>query len=200
MSSKPKNESVMLIKPNDAEMRSLYRAFKQMDKEVSKELKLEVYKISDYVARNIRAAAEAAPMPAQARAVAATTKARRDRVPTIVIGGNVRAKVSRKATANNPKPYAGDLVFGSEFGMRYDKKATLTRRYRDKQGRWRTKQGTKVTTRFPNGGAKFPTRSPREGQGNKGYWIFPTLKRLQPRITRDYHEAVYRFLTNTWGK
>jgi hypothetical protein len=199
MSAKPKNQSVT-IQPSSAEMRSLYRAFKQMDKEVSKELKAEVYKISDYVARNIRAAAETAPLPAQARAVAATTKARKDRVPTIVIGGNARARVSRKGTASNPKPYAGDLVFGSEFGMRYDKQATLTRRYKDKQGRWRTKQGTGLTTRFPNGGAKFPTRSPREGQGNAGYWIFPTLKRLQPRITRDYHEAVYRFLTKTWGK
>jgi hypothetical protein len=178
MSSKPKNASVT-IQPSSAEMRSLYRAFKQMDKEVSAELKAEVYKISDYVARNIKAAAEAAPMPAQARAVAATTKARRDRVPTIVIGGNARAKVSRKGTANNPKPYAGDLVFGSEFGMNYG----------------RNNGGTK----FKQGGSKFPTRSPKEGRGSAGYWIFPTLKRLQPRITRDYHEAVYRFLTKTWG-
>jgi hypothetical protein len=39
---------------------------------------------------------------------------------------------------------------------------------------------------------QFPQRSPREGRGNRGYFIFPTLKRLQPKIRRDWVAAVNR--------
>ena len=42
------------------------------------------------------------------------------------------------------------------------------------------------STRFK----RFPPRSPREGRGNRGYFIFPTLKRLQPRIRKQWVEAV----------
>jgi hypothetical protein len=37
---------------------------------------------------------------------------------------------------------------------------------------------------------QFPARSPREGRGNRGYFIFPTLKRLQPKIRKDWVNAV----------
>jgi hypothetical protein len=37
---------------------------------------------------------------------------------------------------------------------------------------------------------QFPQRSPREGRGNRGYFIFPTLKRLQPKIRKDWVKAV----------
>lgn len=37
---------------------------------------------------------------------------------------------------------------------------------------------------------QFPRKSPREGRGNRGYFIFPTLKRLQPKIRRDWVNAV----------
>ena len=37
---------------------------------------------------------------------------------------------------------------------------------------------------------QFPARSPREGKGNRGYFIYPTLKRLQPRIRKQWVEAV----------
>jgi len=37
---------------------------------------------------------------------------------------------------------------------------------------------------------QFPRRSPREGRGNRGYFIFPTLKRLQPKIRKDWVNAV----------
>ena len=37
---------------------------------------------------------------------------------------------------------------------------------------------------------QFPRKSPREGRGNRGYFIFPTLKRLQPKIRKDWVNAV----------
>jgi hypothetical protein len=41
-----------------------------------------------------------------------------------------------------------------------------------------------------NGGRAFPKRSPRQGRGNKGYWIFPTAHKIQPMITRRWYQAV----------
>lgn len=57
-----------------------------------------------------------------------------------------------------------DLLFGTEFGAN---RAFLR-----------------------NGGRAFPRRSPRQGRGNKGYWIFPTAKKLQPEITRRWYQTV----------
>lgn len=36
---------------------------------------------------------------------------------------------------------------------------------------------------------QFPKRSPKEGQGNRGYFIYPTLKRIQPEILSRWEEA-----------
>jgi hypothetical protein len=37
---------------------------------------------------------------------------------------------------------------------------------------------------------QFPKRSPKNGKGNEGYWIFPTLKIMQPRIKQKWVEGV----------
>jgi hypothetical protein len=46
---------------------------------------------------------------------------------------------------------------------------------------------------------QFPRRSPREGKGNRGYFIFPTLKRLQPKIRRDWVAAVNK-VADEWRR
>jgi len=56
----------------------------------------------------------------------------------------------------------GQLLFGAEFGG---------------------------PSSFANGGRRFPPRSPREGKGNRGYFIFPTLKAMQNEIT----QAIYKW-------
>lgn len=37
---------------------------------------------------------------------------------------------------------------------------------------------------------QFPRRSPKEGRGNAGYFIFPTLKMMQPRIRDKWVQGV----------
>jgi hypothetical protein len=64
----------------------------------------------------------------------------------------------------------GELLFGVEFGG---------------------------PTYFPNGGRRFPPRSPRKGVGNSGYFIFPTLKAMQPEITRRWLQG-YEMIRNAW--
>lgn len=69
--------------------------------------------------------------------------------------------------------YAGNLLFGNEFGG----------------PSW-----------FPNGGRRFAFRSDRapQGRGNKGYWIFPTLRRIQPELTRRWKHAVELRVLTKW--
>lgn len=52
---------------------------------------------------------------------------------------------------------------------------------------------------FPNGGKRFPWRSPAKGRGNEGYWIFPTLTKAQPEITRRWITAVDKVLSKWEG-
>jgi hypothetical protein len=65
---------------------------------------------------------------------------------------------------------AGQLLFGNEFGGNRNAYGSLSA--------------------FPNGGYRFPPRTAREGRGNKGYWIFPTLKVLQPEIKKRWFKAI----------
>jgi hypothetical protein len=115
-----------------------------------------------------------APMPRQTAIVAQTVRANKDRIPNVTIGGS-RGRASGGANA-------GILLFGNEFGSD------------------RNTFGS--AGNFPNGGYKFPARTPREGRGNRGYWIFPTLKAMQPEITRRWKNAVgevYENWTRTNG-
>jgi hypothetical protein len=154
------------------EIRALFKVLNEMDKESKNELKLKVKSIAGWVAEDIKRAATTAPMKAQAMQVAQTVRANKDRVPSVTIGGAKKAKVSRKRTEGNPAPSVGELLYGSEFGG---------------------------PSAFPNGGRRFPYRSPQRGRGSQGYWIYPTLRANQPRITREWHEAVDNVLDN-WKK
>jgi hypothetical protein len=41
---------------------------------------------------------------------------------------------------------------------------------------------------------QFPNRTPMLGRGNKGYFIFPTLKAAQPHIIREWQEAFSKII------
>lgn len=41
---------------------------------------------------------------------------------------------------------------------------------------------------------QFPNRTPREGRGNQGYFIYPTLKEIQPYILKEWGEAFTKIL------
>ena len=160
------------VKPDLGDYRALLKVFSVMDKEANYELKNEVYAISAWTAKGIQQAANAHKFyPKQAAIIAATVRPARDRVPTVYIGGS-KGRVSGGATA-------GQLLFGNEFGG--DRNAF----------------GNK--TAFKNGGFRFPERSPREGRGNKGWWIFPELVRMQPTIRQRWKDAVNKVMDN-WAR
>ena len=171
--------STMTVRPDLRDYRGLLKALSQMDKDSQNALKDEVASISVWTATGIRQAAANAPFAKQATLVAATVKPARDRVPTVRIGGSKKMTVSRKITEASPAPNAGQLLFGSEFGG--------SPKYR------------KSVSGFPNGGYRFPERSPREGRGNAGYWIFPTLKTMQPEIKKRWFSACNKVMDN-WAR
>jgi hypothetical protein len=163
------------FQPDLKDLRGLLKALNKMDDDSKKALKDDVASISAWTAGAIKTAGYVgSPMPAQTAIVAQTVRANKDRIPNVTIGGS-RGRASGGANA-------GVLLFGNEFGSD------------------RNTFGS--AGNFPNGGYKFPARTPREGRGNKGYWIFPTLKALQPEITRRWKNAVgevYENWTRTNG-
>ena len=164
--------STITVKPDLGDYRGLLKALSVMDKEAQGTLKNDVYSISSWVAGGIKTSGYVgARFPAQAAIVAATVRPARDRVPTIYVGGS-KGRASGGANA-------GQLLFGNEFGGERNAKGSLSA--------------------FPNGGFRFPERTAREGRGNKGYWIFPTLKVMQPEIKRRWQEACVKVLDN-WAR
>jgi hypothetical protein len=160
------------VKPDISDYRGLLKALNVMDKEAQFELKNEVYAISAWTAQNIQRAGYAHPFyPKQAAIAAATVRPARDRVPTVYIGGS-KGRASGGANA-------GQILFGNEFGG--DRNA-----FGNKQA-------------FANGGYRFPPRTAREGRGNTGYWIFPTLKAMQPEIKRRWFATVNKVMDN-WAR
>ena len=41
---------------------------------------------------------------------------------------------------------------------------------------------------------QFPRRTPTKGQGNAGYFIYPTLRQIQPELVRKWEDAFSRIL------
>jgi hypothetical protein len=159
------------IKPDLGDYRGLLKAISLMDKESQGALKNDVQSISRWTAQGMVYASYGSPMPRQAAIVASTVRANKDRIPNVTIGGS-KGRASGGANA-------GQLLFGNEFGSDRNTKGSA---------------GS-----FPNGGYKFPDRSPAEGRGNAGYWIFPTLKAMQPEIRRRWEQAVIKVLDN-WAR
>lgn len=46
---------------------------------------------------------------------------------------------------------------------------------------------------------QFPKRTPSEGRGNKGYFIYPTLKAEQPEILKQWEKSFSK-ITKEWDK
>jgi hypothetical protein len=173
------DKTTITIKPDLGDYRGLLKALNLMDKASQGALKDDVSSISRWTATEIETAATYSPMYKQAILVANSIRPVKDRVPTIAIGGSKTANVSRKKTSGNPAPKVGQLLFGNEFGGDRNAKDSVTG--------------------FPNGGYKFPARSPREGRGNAGYWIFPTLKAIQPTIKKRWQAAAVNVL-DIWAR
>ncbi len=46
---------------------------------------------------------------------------------------------------------------------------------------------------------QFPRRTPSKGRGNAGYFIYPTLRKIQPELIKKWQEAFSKILKE-WDK
>ncbi len=142
------------------------RALNRLDKDAKDAVKNEVQKVANLLAREVAAAGSG--RSKRDAWVAGTVRAKRDRVPTILIGSAKRMPVSR--TGQGPR--ASDLMFGMEFGSR---------------------GGTdNPTARGGRPGWRFPDETPPKRRGNQGTWIMPTVAQQQPRVVALWAEALER--------
>jgi hypothetical protein len=154
------------MKIDDQDLLALLKAMNTMDKESKTTLKREVFKISEMTATALRFGA----VSKRQKIIANTIRARWDRVPTISVGGS--KKMSSKAKYGDKSGTVGDALFGVEFGAKQNF--------------------------LKNGGRSFPARSVPYGSrgGLRGYWIFPTLRHMQPEIKRRWYQAVDDVIDN----
>ena len=45
---------------------------------------------------------------------------------------------------------------------------------------------------------QFPRRTPNRGRGNSGYFIYPTLRKIQPELVQKWEEA-FATILKKWG-
>lgn len=169
--NKPTNRAIQ-IKIADKEILAILRTFNKMDDIAKTDMKQVTKEIANEAASAIGSALS---RTKQGAAIARTIKVSSSyaRGPRIEIGGD-KQKLS---SGNVP----GEILMGVEFG------AYQNRERERKSGRY-------------VGYKQFQPRSPREGRGNAGYFIFPTLKAMQPYITRRWVEQVDRIRAEWRGR
>jgi len=102
-------DDTIRIEVTNRDVRRILKAFRDLPKDASDELRDANQRIADALAAKVAAAATAS--DAQSALMAQTVQSRRDRVPVVVAGG--RQKVGSRRTP------AYKILYGSEFGATY---------------------------------------------------------------------------------
>lgn len=142
------------------ELRHIIQAFKAMDEESVDQAKRAAGKLAEFAADEIKKAARTAP---------------NSKVATRVADGVKISKTSK----------IGEISFGFA-GQKFSGGATTQFNYAQEGG-----NGLLAGAEFGSKKFKqFAKRSPRFGvRGNEGYFIYPTLRRIQPNLIRQWEMA-----------
>jgi hypothetical protein len=147
------------------ELNAIKKSFKAMSEEATEAAKKESSALAQFAGDRIKAAAGSAPNPLVAKRIA-------DGV-----------KISKSSKI-------GELSFGFA-GQKFSGGATT-------QWNVGTKGGNGLLAGAEFGAKKnkqFPARSPRYGKrGNEGYFIYPTLRAVQPELIKQWEQAFNRIL------
>jgi hypothetical protein len=158
-------------------LRETLRAFSKLDKDTQKAARDEVQKVANMLAEEIAAAGRR--QGGRSAFVAESVKGTRERTPVIKIGSAKRLPTNRGGIG----PRSSDLMFGMEFGSSgVGGKATDV-----------------PTARGGKPGWRFPARTPRQGRGNVGTWIFPTAAQQQGKVVEMWDAALQRAVTD-WSR
>lgn len=142
------------------ELRAVVSAFKFMDEEATAQAKEMVGKLAEFAASEIRQAAPSSPLAKVAERIASGSKV---------------SKTSK----------IGELSFG--FAAQKFSGGGTTQMNLFKEGGGGLLAGAEFGSKNYK---QFPPRSPRFGKrGNQGYFIYPTLRRIQPQIVAKWENA-----------
>ena len=151
------------IKIKDSDILAIRRTFSKMDEIAKDDMKRVANDIAVEAASAVGSALQSTP---QGQSLARSIRVSKSKTtPYFTVGG------STPRLANGTP--VGEIALGVEFGA-----------YQNKPRKRKSGQYT--------GYKQFQPRSPREGRGNAGYFIFPTLKALQPEITKKWVDQVDR--------
>ena len=151
------------IKIKDSDILAIRRTFSKMDEIAKDDMKRVANDIAIEAASAVGSALQSTP---QGQALARSIRVSKSKTtPYFTVGGST-------PRLSNGTP-VGEIALGVEFG------AYQNRPRKRKSGQY-------------IGYKQFQPRSPREGRGNAGYFIFPTLKALQPYITKRWVDEVDR--------
>jgi hypothetical protein len=147
------------------ELRTIITSFKVMSEAAQEEAKKQSSALAQFAGDKIKQAAYAAPNAKVARRVA----------------DGVRISKSSKI---------GELSFGFA-GQKFSGGATTQWNVGTDGG-----NGLLAGAEFGSSNYKqFAARSPRRGQrGNEGYFIYPTLREIQPELIKQWEEAFSRII------
>ena len=133
-----------------AELQSITRSFKAMDKEAIDQAKESSSALADFV---------------RGRIVAAANNVTRNRLDNKVAEGSKVSKSSK----------IGEISFG------FDRQKL--------SGGGTTQQLWNGAEFGSNKHKQFPVWSGREGRGSRGWFIYPTLRSVQPEIIKQWEES-----------
>ena len=167
-------------------LEELQRAMRGMPKQVQKQVKNGNKAIANQVVKKMRSRSRGVFHAQQYDLIRPSIRAVQGRVPKIRMGGkrvtrpNMHGRKTRPAgeTSRYP-PYAGDIVYGVEFGGRKIKKGAWTYA-KTKSGKGRKYYGS--TRQFP------PWKK-------GGYVLFPTINREHEFIKKTYTKNIEKALS-----
>lgn len=165
------NDGSIQIKIDDKELRSLVASLKKMDKIATDDLKKVTQDLATEAASAVGSALQATET---GRILASTIRVSKAIQPQFSLGGT-------RARLKNGTPI-GAITMGIEFGA-----------YNNIKRKRKSRSGSGEDTYF--GFRQFKKRSPREGRGWRGYYIYPTLKAFHGTILRRYLEQVDRIVS-----
>jgi hypothetical protein len=124
------------------------------------------------------------------RLAAQAMRAKRDRVPIIVLGSN-KVLPGRAGRRNKRRQTYNAIAAGAEFGGSRGSMAARagvpkggTLDYRGSDGRIRRSHFKRTTSQFP------PYKVSPSGRGGAGYFLYPTIRRLGPYYMREWSDAM----------
>ena len=148
-----------LIAFDQTELRSIFKALKNMDEQANEEAKRQSGALADFARAEVIQTANNLQNRKVAGRIAEGSRVKKSSRIGEITYGFASQKFSGGATTK-------DIWGGSEFGSNKFK--------------------------------QFPVWSGRQGRGSKGWFIYPTLRRIQPEIVARWTESFDKILKE-WG-